>query len=186
MVTTKNEYLSLEEMTGNAQYILDSLIYQGWTRSSICAMLGNMESESTINAGIWENLIANDMSKGFGLVQWTPATNFTDWADSLGYSWYDIDKQLERINYEIDNSIQFYPTSTYPMTFAEFKASTDSVETLAQVFLYNYERPASLDQPWRSTQARYWFDNLEGGTPPEPEPVTKKKSMPIWLYNRFI
>ena len=37
---------------------------------------GNMEAESGITPGKWE--VPEEDSKGFGLVQWTPATKFID------------------------------------------------------------------------------------------------------------
>jgi hypothetical protein len=151
-------------MTVNAQYILNDLLGKGWTKESVCGMLGNMETESTINPGIWQNLDANNMSMGFGLVQWTPASKYTDWADSNGYSWGDINGQLHRLQYEIDNSLQWIATSSYDITFQQFKTNSTglSVEDLAQAFLLNYERPADQSQPERSTQARYWYDSLSG------------------------
>lgn len=162
MVYSKNAYLTLEEMTVNAQYILNDLLGKGWTKEAVCGMLGNMETESTINPGIWQGLAEGNMSMGFGLVQWTPASKYTDWADAEGYVWGDIVGQLTRIQYEIDNEIQWIATSEYPMSFSEFKASTQTPEYLADAFLKCYERPANQNQPERGTQARYWYDNLEG------------------------
>jgi hypothetical protein len=162
LVYSANRYLTKEEMTVNAQYIMDDLLSKGWTKNSVAGMLGNMETESTINPGIWQSLDENNMSVGFGLVQWTPASKYTDWADANGYAWGDISGQLARLQYEIDNNIQWISTTEYPMTFAEFKVSTETPEYLADVFITNYERPADPNQPIRGTQARYWFDNLTG------------------------
>ena len=52
-VISSNAYLTVAQMTGNAQYILNYLMARGWTKEAVCAMLGNMQSESTINPGIW-------------------------------------------------------------------------------------------------------------------------------------
>ena len=46
---TGNRFLSWEEMQVNAVYIRDYLIEDGWSLNSIAGMLGNMQSESTIN-----------------------------------------------------------------------------------------------------------------------------------------
>lgn len=162
MVYAENRFLTKSEMTTNAQYILNDLLGKGWTKNAVCGMLGNMETESTINPAIWQNLDAGNMSMGFGLVQWTPASKYTNWADSNGYQWEDINGQLHRLQYEIDNNLQWISTTDYPLSFAQFKVSTQSPEYLAQAFLRNYERPAEQNQPNRSDQARYWFDSLSG------------------------
>lgn len=41
--------LNMAQMTINAIYLNNSLQSQGWTLNAICGMLGNMQSESTIN-----------------------------------------------------------------------------------------------------------------------------------------
>lgn len=169
MVYVGNRYLTLEEMKVNAQYILNWFTSRGWSKHAVCGMLGNMQSESTINPGIWEGLQEGNLNVGFGLVQWTPASKYIDWAVANGYSITDINGQCQRIIYELENGLQYYPTSQYPMTFREFSVSTQSPEYLAQVFLVNYERPLNPNQPQRSTQARYWFDLLvPGGDPGGP------------------
>jgi hypothetical protein len=162
MVYAENRFLTKEEMTVNAEYILSFLLSRGWTKNSVAGMLGNMETESTINPAIWQSLDYGNMSGGFGLVQWTPASKYTDWADSNGYAWENIDGQLTRLQYEIDNGLQWIETSDYPISFQEFKVSSETPEYLAQAFLRNYERPADQTQPDRSTQARYWYDTLTG------------------------
>lgn len=157
-VTSTNEYLEDygAAQTGNAQYILNYLTSRGWSRNAVCAMLGNMQSESTINPGLWER----GGGSGYGLVQWTPSTKYTNWADTNGYDWGDINGQLERIIWEKDNGEQWIATGSYPLSFAEFAVSTDSPYNLALAFIRNYERPADANQPNRGTQAEYWFNNL--------------------------
>ena len=159
-VISSNAYLTVAQMTGNAQYILNYLMARGWSKEAVCAMLGNMQSESTINPGIWQGLDSSRVDLGYGLVQWTPSTKYTSWATGRGYAIGDIDGQLERIIYEKDNSIQWQKVTT-TMTFAQFSTSTASVETLAELFELNYEQHAGSAQPARKTQARYWY-NREG------------------------
>ena len=164
-IVTGNKYLTLAQMTINAQYILNYLVARGWTKEAVCGMLGNMQTESTINPTIWQSLNEGNTSGGYGLVQWTPATKLIEWADSEGLIYSDIDTQLQRILYEVDEGIQFYKTDDYPITFKEFIVSTSSPEYLAKAFIYNYERPASYSTAdTRSEQARYWFDNLTVGS----------------------
>lgn len=98
-----NSYLTLAEMKVNAQYILDYLRDKGWTKNAICGMLGNMQTESTINPRIWQSLNANNTSGGFGLVQWTPATKYINWANAQNLEVANMDSELKRILYELEN-----------------------------------------------------------------------------------
>lgn len=181
-VISANRYLSTTEQQINATYIKDALLAAGWTINAICGMLGNMQAESTINPGIWQNLTVNT-SNGFGLVQWTPATKLIEWCSDNGLDYTDIDAQLARINYEAANGVQFYPTDTYPITFAEFIKSTESPEYLAGAFLYNYERPAEYNITPRQTNARTWFTFFgeTGDVGTGTEDTTKKRKLPLWL-----
>lgn len=169
-VISANRYLSVDEMQPNAVYIAAKLLDAGWTLNAIAGMLGNMQHESTINPGIWQSLHEGNLSGGFGLVQWTPATKYMEWAAANGYTDYtDIDGQIARILWELENGEQFYSTTTYPITFAEFSASTRSAEYLAGAFLYNYERPEEYNIEPRQTAAKYWFtylSSLTGGFTP--------------------
>lgn len=179
---TGNRFLSWEEMQVNAVYIRDYLIEDGWTLNSIAGMLGNMQSESTINPGTWENLDpygTNPDVLGCGLVGWTPSTKYTNWCAERGYTWYNMPPALERIKYELENGLQFYPSAEYPMTFQEFKVSTESPYTLGLVFLANYEKPLDPNQPQRGQQAVYWYDYL-GGI----EPIPRRRKMPLYYYLR--
>lgn len=178
-----NRYLSTGEMQNNAQIIFNALLLKGWTKNAIAGMLGNMQKESTINPGIWQNLNPNP-SLGWGLVQWTPSTNFTDWAAANGYANDDGNGQLVWIDSVTVSAGQWIPTTKYPETFAEFKVSTQTPEYLADCFLKNFERPREIDQPDRQRNARYWFDWWDGSPVPPPNPKPEgdwKKSMPIWF-----
>lgn len=179
--------LTLDEMTTNGNFILNYLTPKGWTRNAICGMLGNMQTESSINPARWQSDDVGNMSGGVGLVQWTPATKYIDWANSMSYVWQTMESNLERILYEVANGLQWIQTSDYPLSFTEFTQSTETPEYLAQAFIRNYERPADQNQPARSTQARYWWDNLTGdnggggGSDPSPTPTNRKKVYALWL-----
>lgn len=183
MPVSKNDWLTQSEMEENATYIWQQMGPQGWTMESVAAMLGNMQSESTINPGIWQDLDEGNLDGGYGLVQWTPASKYIDWANQHGYPIGDINGQIDRINWELANGAQWYPTSEYPLTFEEFKTSTQDPYYLAMAFINCYERPADPDQPWRGEQANEWYSFL-GGIPPEP-PTGRKGGMPIYMYLRF-
>lgn len=178
-----NRYLTIGEMQNNAQIIFTYLTNRGWTVNAVAGLLGNMQKESTINPGIWQNLSPNP-SLGWGLVQWTPSTNFTDWATANGYANDDGDAQLKWIDEVTVSFGQWIPTAQYPESFGEFKGSTMRPEYLADCFLKNFERPAEIDQPERQQYARYWYDWWEGSPVPPPNPHPEpdwKASMPIWL-----
>lgn len=153
-----NRYLSDAEMRNNAEMFYDAMHNLGFSLNAIAGILGNAQTESGINPGIWESL--DPFNGGYGLLQWTPYTNYSNWA---GTGWQDNgQKECERIQYEFLNGIQYYPTVSYPMLALEFMTSLDSPEDLAETFLYNYERPAdpSSSVNARRTQARAWFDYL--------------------------
>lgn len=172
-----NRYLTLDEMKNNAILIRDFFILKGWTLNAICGMLGNIQTESTINPDLWESMLEGNLKGGYGLVQWTPATKYIEWA---GDTYKDGTRQCERIQYELENNLQWISTSSYPMTFEEFTKSTDTPYNLAMAFIANYERPLDPTQPLRGEQANYWYSFLEGGTIPIPQ--FKKKKMPLYFY----
>lgn len=177
--------LTQAQMEINAYYIYMSLSASGWTLNSICGMLGNMQVESSLNPGRWENdTVGGDPTgHGYGLVQWTPYTNYTDWAINSGYNDPSImDANLARINYELANNLQWIPTLQYPMTFQGFKESTGSPDYLALAFLANYERPADPNQPIRGEYALAWYNYLGGITSSTP----KKRGFPWIIYARKI
>lgn len=158
-----NFYLTESQMKDNAQYIFDYYISKGWTKNAICGMLGNMQRESSINPGIWQSLKEGNLSGGYGLTQWTPATKYFNWCDERNLPYDDIDSNLSRIDWELANGQQFYPSDRFSETFKEFIKSEESPEYLASCFMCNYERPGDPHEEERRTYARKWFDTLEGG-----------------------
>lgn len=161
---SSNTYLEWygTEMTDNAEYIYSYFKSKGWTKNAICAMLGNMQRESGINPGLWESLDYGNYSGGYGLVQWTPATNLINWCNSNNLDHSQMDSQLARIMYELNNGIQWIATSSYPESFSEFTQSTASVDYLTRAFLANYERAGVSALSERLQHAEYWYNNLSG------------------------
>ena len=179
-----NRYLSQSEMENNALEVWNFFGSIGWTVESVSAMLGNMQSESGINPNIWEGLTI-DYERGYGLVQWTPATKYIGWG---GLNYEDGNRQCERIQYEVDNGLQWFsnpnaPIVDPPITFKEFTQSTGSVATLANYFLWYYEHPAVTIQEKRAEQAEAWYRFLTGREPIPPSD-TKIKKMPVWMMCR--
>lgn len=135
-----NRYLSMTEQQNNARIITRVLRRYGWTDNAIAGLLGNTQKESTNNPGIWQSLKYGNTKGGYGLTQWTPATKYIEWA---GADWEtNHNKQLERLQYEVDNRLQFYATDDYPISFRQFIASTETPYYLACAFAWNYERSA--------------------------------------------
>ena len=162
---TKNSYnISIDEMKPNAQYIWQYLGSRGWTLNAVAGLLGNLHVESKMSPAIWESVIegsnpdgtlnmavinnyysSHSRYPGYGLVQWTPYTKYTDWCTDNGLNYWDIESQLQRIEYEAANKIQWIARSSkgYDLTFSEFISSTKSAAWLAEAFAFCYERPAS-------------------------------------------
>lgn len=172
-----SETLTQSEMEVNAVYAYSFFIAHGWSLNAIAGILGNMQAESSINPGRWQGDNVGNYSGGYGLVQWTPATNYTDWCSSYGaIDPSDMDNNLSRIMYELDEGLQWIPTSTYPMSFKEFTTSSLLPSELASVFLKNYERAGVEVEETRRNNANNWYTFLGGVLPNDPvEPDNKKK-----------
>ena len=186
-----NRYLSTSEMQNNSLIIKAYLVEKGWSLNAIAGMLGNMESESNINPGLWESRTSdpdayyaeNGRYPGFGLVQWTPYTNFTNWADSHGYAWDDGNAQLKWIDEVTTSFGQWIPTDAYDFSFATFKTSTQSPEYLASAFLKNFERAGVEVEQNRRTQARTWYNFILENDSPSGG-MRKKGKFNFLLFNR--
>lgn len=100
-------------MNNNAEmvYRYFSELDTPWAGEAIAGMLGNMQAESTINPGLWENGDKNNQEVGFGLVQWTPASKYIEWAK---YTFMSGDTQCRRIEWERANNTQFAALSVLP------------------------------------------------------------------------
>lgn len=170
--------LTTEQMSLNANYIKNYLVARGWSENAVAGMLGNMQAESTINPGRWQSESVGNTSMGYGLVQWTPSTKYTDWCNSQGLSDYsEMDSNLARIIYEVENNIQWIATSEYNFSFKTFSQSNLSVSELAKAFLLCYERPADQSesvQEYRSELALKWFDTISSSG--SVVPIIKRKS----------
>lgn len=162
--------LTTAEMQNNAKCVWGYLHDKGWSLEAVCGLLGNMQSESTINPNRWEGDEPNAQpveSRGFGLVQWTPWTNITNYLGSAAIKDYG-NLECQKLNEESLSEYSWIDKG-YNMTYAQFRVSKKTPEELAQIFLVNYERPADTNQPSRQTQARSWYNYLAGWTPELPE-----------------
>lgn len=174
-----NRYLSTPEMQNNAEMVMQYGTRHGWSLNAIAAICGNMQSESGINPGIWEGL--NPYSGGYGLVQWTPYTKYSDWATAQGLTPWEGngEAEMQRISYEAANNLQWFRNAELgldpPITFEQFLTSTEDVGTLANYWCWFYEHPADPNQPARATQAQEWYEYLSH----------IERPLPIWLLFNF-
>lgn len=177
-----NYYLGTAEQQNNALLVAQYGYSHGWTKNAIAAILGNMQAESSINPGIWESL--NPYAGGYGLVQWTPYTKYSDWATQQGYFWQDNgDAEMARISYEAENNLQWFYNGEIgmapPITFAQFLTSTDNINTLSNYWLWFYEHPADPyagTQAYRQSLTQNWYNFIPDG------PTSQ---LPIWLLFKF-
>lgn len=162
-------YLTKEHRQNNAKLVKAFFRSMGWSYNAICAMLGNMEVESSINPGLIEGRKTTlDPDKdGYGLTQWTPASKLINWANKNGLSWRNSgNTQCQRIQYEMLGEYQW--VQNVKISFGEFAKSTASIDYLTRAFCRNYERPADPDFDTRIANALYWYDFL-------------KSQIPVWL-----
>lgn len=165
-INKPNTWLSQEESLQNAQMVVNHLHgVLGWSKHAVSAICGNMRHESSINPDLHEFGYDDSPTRGYGLVQWTPKTKLTEWASSVGQNHKLGETQLNRIQYESDNNIQYYSTSSYPESFAEFQKSTKSLSYLTNAFCWNYERPlqsaGEASMPARIAFAQLVFDTCD-------------------------
>lgn len=180
---------SSAEALQNAKAICDALVPKGWTIEAVCGMLGNIESESGYNPFRWQSDIVLpvgdsriDYQNGhaYGLCQFDPAGKYINYAAAYpGYapnysnrpgSATDGKAQMLFIN---DNA-DYYPTASYPLTYAQYKQATINnytIDYLTRTWFYNYER-GTWDNN-RVTAANYWWTQLQNYHP--------HGELPIWL-----
>lgn len=168
-----NVGFTTEQQQQNAREIWGYFQGKGWTIEAVSGMLGNMNLESYINPGQWETNYPIYGQGGFGLVQWTPYTNYSTWA---GADWENNwRKQLDRIQYELDNGLQWIPVAQDGyMTFQQFTQSTLPPGDLAMIFERGYERGTPAEEQ-RRAYANQWYEYLGGAGP------IVGGNIPIWL-----
>lgn len=182
-----NAYLTQSEMENNATEFYGYFNSKGFTIESVAGMLGNLQQESNINPGMKQTASARS---GWGLIQWTPSSNLTDYATAYGVDWSTGEIQTQLMWDEIINGYggQWIPKPSlgYSYTGAEFSKLTD-VSEACKAYLYERERAGVEALSNRLTYASNWYEYLTGVTPPIP-PIpptpTKRKGMPIWMMCR--
>lgn len=181
-----NAYLTQSQMENNATEFYGYFHSKGFTIESIAGMLGNLQQESNINPGMKQTASA---SSGWGLIQWTPSSNLTEYASAHGTDWASGEIQTQLMWDEIINGYggQWIPKPNkgYPYTGEEFSQLTN-VTTACMAYLIERERAGVEVAEKRVAYANAWYEYLTGVTPPTPEPPspTKRKGMPVWMMCR--
>lgn len=171
-----------QEFIDNCNEIWQVLGQRGWTKNAVAGVCGNMEFESGLNPWRWEGdvilasndpAIATSRTNGYGLPQFTEPGKYIldsraqafpgygpNFSDRTG-SQQDGNAQI----LFIDQYADYSPTTICPMSYAQYKASTDDPYYLAEVWVRNYERPAVIDENvkrQRGNAAKYVFEILGG------------------------
>lgn len=172
------KWLTESESLNNAQIVADHLSSRGWSPAAIAAICGNMRHESSINPDMYEYGYDWSADRGYGLVQWTPRSKYWNWATANRLDPRNGNSQLSRIDYEVDQNIQWINIASYDyMTFKQFRENSGgwSVDYLTEAFTWSYERPnrtAGEDSmPARQAFAIRVFNEIEfggGGITPTP------------------
>lgn len=184
------KYLTQAQMENNA--VEFNAYFAGkYTLESICGMLGNVQRESTLNPALKERV---SVSSGWGLIQWTPSSNLTDYASAQGKDWKDGNLQCQLINAEVLEGYgnQWIPTKSYPYSGLEFSQLKD-VEEAVKAYCFERERAGVVALDERIQNGKNWYQYLSGTpvpptppTPPTPTPPTRKH-IPVYmmLHRRF-
>lgn len=143
-VNSSNTVLKQSDRLTNARYIYKFLKDNGWSSNAIFAILGNMEAESYMSPGSWQE--ENNENLGYGLPHWSPVKDkYFKWLPS-GAIRSDIDNQLKYILYEAKNNMQWDSRLHSPaMTYSEFTVSKKAVATLSEYFTRCYENCSNID-----------------------------------------
>ena len=174
-----NDYGALlqEEKEHNAVKAMSYLRQHRFTIYAAAGIVGNMWAESQMSPGQWQNNVP--YGNGYGLVQWTPYTLYSNWA---GANWENNGPlEMKRLQYEKDTNIEFWHNQTIMpgwnwTNFSEItpgpnETDYDAVNLATEVFCYRYLAPGNPAGTMANRQlhARYVFDNCKGS------------AIPVWL-----
>lgn len=182
-----NTTLSEAEFYNNAQLFTNYMLPRGFTFNAVVGMLANIWVESRCNPGRWQS----GTGPGFGLVQWDPASRFTNWANAEGYEHTSPVGQMEWIhssffkNDSRTNQWGYWSVANTPawvmqeqLTPLEFARSTWNPDRLMYHFLWAFERPSIPHTQQRLDAIEGILRNIDpagGGRPPAPEPDFERR-----------
>lgn len=173
------------EQSENAQAIAERLAsYRDVTieRNAAVGIIANMTHESWLNPGQWELGSNYSPSAGFGLGQWTPSTNYSNWLGSTAVSdMADGDNQIDYLlgtpgqwsTYYVDMNTGWssYYNVHVPIlaTMTDYLTSNATIQDLTTAWMVYWERPAAgtAGLAQRIAHAEYWDQNIDyhGGFP---------------------
>ena len=170
-----NYYLNTVQMQYNVDYIT-AWRKDNWTELtdiSYFGLLGNLQQESTINPGLWQNRTVG--RGGFGIAQWTPASKLTNWLRPQGLPDYDMVGQLRWIKeYTIPYGQwqrKAYPYNVDFMTWVTY--SGDDLTWATVCFEMCWEQAGNAQMQNRIRYAKQWADYVGSDHPiPDPGPWT--------------
>lgn len=193
------------EAIANAREIYSNLSQKGWALNAVCGVLGNMGYEGGYNPWRWQAdiliqstdtyHITTQTSHAYGLVQFDPAGKYINNAKSYtGYSPNYADKSglatdgLAQILY-INDHADYYSTTAFPLSYSQYKVSTNTPSYLAEAWVRNYERPSASEiqrtLAGRQAEAEYWYKVLQDTPPTPPTPTHKKMKLMFYLKRRY-
>lgn len=166
-------WLTQQQSLENGQLVVNHFVGSDWTQQSLSALLGNMRHESSINPNMYEYGYDWSDDRGYGLVQWTPRSKYWNWAVANNLTPEKGESQLARIDYEIENNIQWIANghrvrygleSKYNFSFEAFRTNSLnlSIAELVEAFMWNYEGP-NYQAGTNSLQQRIDFALLVNG-----------------------
>lgn len=152
--------------TETARYVWDYFINKGYSPAATAGIMGNMYTESGVNP---EAIQAGGKGPAAGIVQWLNYNKNTDrfkvmsdYANSLGKDWKDLDAQLNFIDAELMGDTSIPGLSVYTSNLIKnqlgspqaFKDLTD-VRHATELFTKKFERPAPENQTDAAIDGRY-------------------------------
>lgn len=189
-LTPYRRYLNSDEQKVNASAIASLLVYQQWSIEAIAAVLGNWQSECTLNPNYPQNSgYPAVRTGGMGLPQWTPwGTRYGAWLDTMGIESIASDEnpaaniETQMLFHEYSctfgqgpGKADWYSNHGYSYGWSEFKQSKDAPSELAKAYYWQYERSGAGDPGSRPEQADYWYEYLTGNPPPP------WGGLPVWM-----
>lgn len=193
------------EVLNNAKCLCNYLMARGWSRNAVSGVLGNAFSESRIQPRTFQEGETDPEYTGYGLIQWTPYSLLFDYLDVYAPGWRsDINingyGQASKLDDEANNRnaqsgtwgyVSWTPNEYRRISsYKEFTESTDTPEFLAITFYYGRERGAETlnNSSQRAQWARTFYDALDGFNPGDggtsSPGISRRKHMPIWMYQR--
>lgn len=153
---------------------------KGYSPAATAGILGNMYQESGVNPTSIQN---GGKGPAAGIVQWENYTSkssrwksMNDYAVSKGYQWTELTPQLEYVDYELNNGMDYwFKRNTNYQNLAAFKAETDP-RAAALGFEKAFERAGkpNMTARYNATDAYYklYQDSSYTGnwTPENPNP----------------